>query len=98
MAKKVAAHKGPHKYLRVKLKKSTVYRCILPGCPHYLIDRNLLINRMGRCFYCDSEFLITQKLAPANRKRIYCENCTERKEKIKVKDTVEFLDELKKEI
>lgn len=79
-----------HQYKRVKVKDSTVYRCILPNCAHY-IGKAFIINRVAKCPYCGNEYLITRELA--RRETLHCQNCT--KGKVKNEDVVDFLGSIK---
>lgn len=81
-----------HKYMKVKGKDSTIYRCMEPGCPHW-IRAIFIINRIAKCWYCGSDFIITPDLA--RLKRIHCKDCTNKKVKeIKPEEAGEFLVEL----
>lgn len=79
-----------HQYLRKILKTSTVYRCVLPGCRHYLRAFQI-IGQIGKCWYCGRDFLITRDLA--RREKVHCANCTKGK-KVKAEELVDFLTEL----
>ena len=83
--------KHTHQYMRVKIKESVVYRCMIPGCTHY-IPKALLINRIANCPYCGNDFLITRELA--RRERLHCSSCTVSK-KPKPAEVVGFLDSIK---
>lgn len=57
------AHGGPHFYRRVKMGKNKdyiVYKCIKPGCPHY-VPRELAVGRPSLCWSCNKEFIMTSK-------------------------------------
>jgi hypothetical protein len=90
----VATKHSIHQYMRVQLKNSVVYRCMLPGCSHYK-RAAFIVNSIAKCWYCGNDFMITRELA--KRKRVHCDSCTERNVKITVPDIQNFLEELKKE-
>ena len=77
-----------HQYRRVKLTNSIVYRCVLPGCTHY-IRPQFIINQIALCPYCGNNYLISRELS--RREVLHCADCTKGK-KIKVEDNIEFLD------
>lgn len=87
----MAKNKHNHQYMRVKINKATVYRCMLPGCTHY-IPKALLLNRIANCPYCGNDYLITRELA--RRERLHCSSCTVTK-KVKAEEVVGFLDTIK---
>ena len=57
-----------HAYHRKKLGKSTIYKCQLPDCNHF-IQKALAENRKCICSRCGYPFIITKrtlKSCPAN--------------------------------
>jgi len=82
-----------HQYRKVKLVKSVVFRCMLPGCTHYTREA-FIINKIALCPFCGKDFLITRDLA--RRETVHCSECiVSTKPKVEVKEVVEFLEELK---
>lgn len=77
--------------MRVKINKAIIYRCMLPGCSHYIL-KALLINRIANCPYCGNDYVITKDLA--RRERLHCSACTVSK-KPKAEEVVGFLDMIK---
>ncbi|SRR6266705_2454268 len=71
MAKKEHAHR----YMRVKLGKKgyTVYRCVKPGCSHY-VNAALVLGKMYECWRCGREYPMNQKTAQL--KKPHCASCT----------------------
>lgn len=70
-----------HKYVRTKMgPKSTVevYRCILPGCPHYL-HLPMLVGRLAECHKCEQPFIVNGK--QATRKKPCCTKCMNKSER-----------------
>jgi hypothetical protein len=61
-----------HKYLRDKLGKLIIYKCALPGCPHY-IRQNLVVGKVSLCWVCNKEFVMTR--AMAKLKKPHCPDC-----------------------
>ena len=61
-----------HKYLRDKIGKMQIYKCALPGCPHY-VRSNLAVNRISVCWYCDAHFVMTKN--SIKLKKPHCPNC-----------------------
>lgn len=85
-----------HQYMRIKGKNSVMYRCMLPGCSHYIMGQ-FIVNKIALCPYCGENFLVTYDLA--RRKRVHCADCMKsKKDKIKVEEVTNFLDELKEEV
>lgn len=83
-----------HQYVRVKGKNSVMYRCVLPGCSHYVRDI-FIVGRIAKCPYCGESFMVTKDLA--RRKIIHCESCTTSKKdnSIKPEEVTDFLEEIK---
>ena len=58
------AHPGrAHQYRRVRMGKGkdyVVYRCILPGCSHY-INKELAPGRESICWECGKTFFMTTR-------------------------------------
>lgn len=57
---KSKTHEGAHQYRRVRLGKEKdyiVYRCIKPGCPHY-IPKEMLPGKTSVCWKCGKEFIV----------------------------------------
>lgn len=79
-----------HQYKRVNLEKSIVYRCVIPGCSHY-VRKAFIINRIAVCPYCGKNYVITPKIAQL--KTLHCNDCTNSK-KIKPEEVNEFLVDL----
>lgn len=64
-----------HRYTRVRLGKKDyiVFRCVRPGCAHY-IRQELVIGKIAQCWRCDDEFVMNQKTALL--KKPHCAKCT----------------------
>lgn len=71
----MAEEKHVHKYLRVRLGPNgyTVYKCVLPGCSHY-IRRELVEGNMTLCWRCGKEVPMNKKMATL--KKPHCFGCT----------------------
>lgn len=71
-----------HRYVRVRLGKNdyTVFRCVRPGCAHY-VRQELVIGKIAQCWRCDDEFVMNQKTALL--KKPHCAKCTITPGKIK---------------
>lgn len=67
-----------HKYKRATLgmKKWKIYRCILPGCSHY-IDATLIRNKISLCHRCNEPFIVENRLAELSEP--HCFDCTEKR-------------------
>ena len=63
-----------HKYQRttIGMKKYLIYRCMIPGCHHY-IEAKLILNRISECWRCGNPFVI-EKYASSLAKP-HCANC-----------------------
>jgi hypothetical protein len=86
-------HSGAHKYLKKKLKKGAyvVWKCMLPGCPHYIKDE-LVENRMTRCWRCGTEFVLDKLVMKLTRP--HCKACTrgsDKKEEVVIDAGIELL-------
>lgn len=61
-----------HKYMRVKLGNSVVYRCMLAGCPHY-VRKELALKRKSVCWRCGRVFVLGEKALLL--KKPHCADC-----------------------
>ena len=81
MPKPTAHPDKPHKYLRIKVKGRTSistyrWRCVLPGCHHYLLE-DFIVGAVCICWRCGDDFVIdkvTKLLKP------HCRKCTRRRD------------------
>lgn len=83
-----------HKYHRNfigKDKKYKIYECTLPGCTHYL-DAKLIKGKMCLCHKCESPMVVGKK--QLKMAYVRCENCIEKKNKDKINNLEEFLNEV----
>ena len=80
-------HDGPHKYIRGVFKQSgtLIFRCGLPGCPHFLYEP-LIVGKISVYWRCDLSFIVTQKTT--KYKKFHCEDCTRGKFKNIPSETV----------
>jgi hypothetical protein len=64
-----------HRYQRFRLKQSgkVVYRCMIPGCTHYLFEE-FALGQKSICNRCDKEFVMTR--AAMDLKKPHCLECT----------------------
>ena len=67
-----------HKYKRIIFKKTghTIFRCMLPGCPHF-IRKELLQGRKAICWRCNEEFEIKN----VELSKPHCDKCTKNRTK-----------------
>jgi len=79
-----------HKYKRTKLgdKGFIVYRCMVPGCSHYL-RKELLVGSLCQCWRCEEPMVITSYMLRLARP--HCVDCTKKK---KVDKKIDKLTEL----
>lgn len=77
-----------HKYKKIKWgrKKTIIWRCMLPGCSHY-IHHELVRNRKSLCYKCDAVFIMNPD--KMRRTKPKCDRC-----QIKVEDFTVNLDAL----
>lgn len=85
-------HQGPHKYRRVLwgYKKTPVYRCMLPGCSHY-VHIEFVIGRESVCWHCKGTFIIGGYAA--ERAKPKCDGCrgSQQQDKLDVASLIEGL-------
>jgi hypothetical protein len=75
-----------HKYRKVNLggngKKYLVYRCMKPGCSHY-IPCMMAEGKLAECYRCHMPFVITRPMLYHSggepMAKLHCNNCTKRK-------------------
>lgn len=67
-----------HKYKRIENKKTgtTIYRCDLINCTHYVTE-SLAWHRLTICFKCNQEFVLTKRKITQMKPK--CLNCSGRK-------------------
>lgn len=72
MSKKKSSH--IHKYMKVEWgkNKTLVWRCMIPGCPHY-VHEEMARNRHSLCWECGGPFVMT--LEKMLRRKPKCDNC-----------------------
>lgn len=63
-----------HAYHRKKLGKSTIYKCMLPDCNHF-IQKDLIEGRKCICSRCFFPFVITKKILKNCGAKPHCEEC-----------------------
>jgi hypothetical protein len=82
--------KHTHQYRRQKIGKAKnyiIYRCMRPGCAHYIAE-DFIEGRRSICWRCDEEFTITHKLL---RIKPVCEKCKlARKEGVRAQPIGDF--------
>ena len=71
---KTGLGKHIHKYQRIKYKPSgyTVYKCMLPNCPHFIPIKELVIGRPSICWRCGGPFTMSQATL---LKKPHCPEC-----------------------
>ncbi len=63
-----------HKYKRDVLGKDyEIYRCVLPGCTHY-IPASMIKGKFSICWRCGEPFVIKLK-----HSKPHCDDCIEKK-------------------
>lgn len=67
-----------HKYRRTTLGRSTIYKCVLPGCTHF-IQRALVDGKISLCWRCPNPFVITKKTLKNCPAKPHCEDCYQRR-------------------
>lgn len=91
-------YKHIHKYQKFEWgrKRTIIWRCILPNCPHYL-HPEFIVGKQSICHRCDEVFLLSKdKLA---RAKPLCDICSGRGTKEKHMDLdFESLDKLIKDL
>jgi hypothetical protein len=74
---KKQAHEGPHKYKRIEEKTRAIYKCVLPGCTHYLPESHI----EGAISICWRQKTGCEKIVVMDKLTIglvkpHCEPCT----------------------
>ena len=90
-------HLGPHKYERMERKSGhVIYKCMLPGCPHFLPYDELAIGRESLCWgQCGGPVIIDREMVMHNKRRHpRCLGCiNERKDRILALRTIPMEEE-----
>jgi hypothetical protein len=91
MAKK---HKGSHRYQLVRwgAKKTPIYKCIKPDCPHYKLLR-MALNSINECNRCGRAHLISKRDVARKVVKPHCLECTRgaKPEELDFEDKLEAL-------
>lgn len=93
---KKPVHNGHHKYERVSAPSGyEIYKCMMPGCSHYLPFLALAIGRLSHCWSCDGEVELTQEMVNKWKTvKPRCEKCKkERKLAIQALKDVPMIEE-----
>lgn len=77
-----------HKYELKKLGKYEVYKCMQPGCRHY-IAKGLAENRLSICWKCSEAFVLMKEVMHMHKPK--CQECRGKAKKVA---TVKQLDRL----
>ena len=75
-----------HKYLRSKLGKLIIFKCMIPGCAHY-IRKELAENRFSLCWRCNEIFVMTK--VQLLLKKPHCLTCTKGKNTDRLKQLLD---------
>ena len=78
----MAKIKHLHKYERIELgsKGWIIYKCMLPGCTHYLPMAKLIVGKESLCWgLCDGTVIYTQDDYEKKLKHPMCESCREQR-------------------
>jgi hypothetical protein len=82
--KRAVQHGGPHKYRRIQWRSRqvkgepyTIFKCMLPGCTHY-VPRDLVVGNESLCWVCGKTFQMTY--ASTYLAKPHCPNCIKGKE------------------
>lgn len=82
-----------HKYQRVNIGSKTkpylVYRCMKPGCTHYITPK-LALNRACECNRCGKIMVLTKEALTLVKP--HCAGCVERKDSDRLSALVEGLE------
>jgi len=74
-----------HQYKKIDIgvrNKYEVYKCVLPGCTHYMPNMNSVVNSLSMCNGgCGKTLLMTQAIVTARTEKPLCEKCKEIRKK-----------------
>ncbi len=73
-----------HRYRRIK--SSGIFRCMLPGCRHYL-TKEFAEGAISSCYRCGNDFILNKRNMALETP--HCNSCTTRRN-IKESDLEEF--------
>lgn len=82
-----APHKV-HKYKKARLGKKIIYRCVIPGCAHYVF-RELVLNKISLCWKCNEPFVMP-RAASLLKTNPVCDSCSDLRKKKKPEQAVEI--------
>lgn len=79
MSNKKATHSTPHKYERGTIGNNghTIYKCMLPGCTHYLPHSFHALNQLSLCWGgCGNAVMMDKKMIDIDKiKHPFCSIC-----------------------
>ena len=79
-----------HKYKRIKRGQQTIFKCMLPGCAHFL-DWSLAENALCQCNRCNESMILDKR--KMDLVKPHCDMCVRHKDTKKV-ENVQKLAEL----
>lgn len=70
-----------HKYQKFKWGKNEtiIWRCMVPGCPHY-VSNEMILGRKSLCHKCGDVFVMTQD--KMRRKKPKCDKCQHKRDPV----------------
>lgn len=83
-------NKHIHQYQADKLGKHKIWKCVLVGCTHYLMNQ-FMPNKLCLCNVCGNPFVIGKRHLRNEHPR--CDSCVVHKVKPEVNSIVDMLNE-----
>jgi len=85
----MAKEKHVHQYK--KIKKSEIFRCIKPGCRHYL-RKEFAIGAISICPRCGGTFQLNNRNMKLEMP--HCADCTQRRNQSELEQIKEFMEKI----
>ena len=87
----ISRSKHIHKYRRTRYGKSTIYKCVISGCNHF-IQKDIAEGRLCVCWRCGNPFIITKRTLRCCPAMPHCEECFPKTEQdLQLDDAIEDL-------
>ena len=93
MARRKTNKNHLHRYQRFTLKDSgkDIFRCVLPGCRHYLFEQ-FALGQHSECNRCAREFVLNRE--NMELRKPHCIDCTKGRKGTKKPRTADILESL----
>lgn len=73
---RTAALKHVHRYMRTRPRNEIIWKCMLPGCSHFIPLNTTVVGRNSMCWECGEAFTIEDRHTKQEDGMPKCDPCT----------------------